>query len=178
MNKKESLEKIFSHYALTDFKWMKASEIIVSNWVRVKCTFGCSDYGSSVCPPNVPGVKECREFFNEYTEAVIFRFNFMADKEKYPKNLSQGMTKKLLDIEREVFLQGFQKAFILNQTGCGLCQNCTKTRTECKNLAKSRPSPEAFAIDVFSTVRKVGFEIDVVTKSHQEINRYAILLIE
>jgi hypothetical protein len=34
------------------------------------------------------------------------------------------------------------------------------------------------AIDVFATVRKVGFPIEVLAEYSQEMNRYAFLLIE
>ncbi|MCJ7446230.1 MAG: DUF2284 domain-containing protein [Bacteroidales bacterium] len=178
MVRKEKLNTIFKNLGLIDYKWINSSDIIVSTWVRVKCTFGCSDYGLSVCPPNVPSVKECRDFFGEYSSVVLFRFNFVADKENYPEDYSKEITKGLLDLEREVFLEGFPKVFVLNQTCCGLCSGCVKNRIDCKNLSKSRPSPEAFAIDVFSTIKKAGFEINVIKTTHQEINRYAVLMIE
>jgi hypothetical protein len=38
--------------------------------------------------------------------------------------------------------------------------------------------PEALAVDVFSTVRQVGYPIEVLTEYPQAMNRYAFLLIE
>ncbi|MBN2444755.1 MAG: hypothetical protein JXJ04_25590, partial [Spirochaetales bacterium] len=101
-----------------------------------------------------------------------------ADKENYPSGLSKELSKKLLAIENDVFLKGYHKTFMLNQTCCDICSNCKNTRIDCVNLSQSRPSPEGFAVDVYQTVRKLGFEINVVTLKHQEINRYAFLLIE
>lgn len=177
INKKE-IEKIFSKISISDYKWIKAKDIKVANWVRVKCKFGCADYGLSVCPPNVPEVNECKAFFSEYENAILIRFNFHANKNEYPKDYSKQLTTKLLNLERHIFLLGFQKAFIFNQTCCGVCNTCVNNRLDCKNLSKSRPSMEAFAIDVFDTVRNAGFDIKVIDKKESDINRYALLMID
>jgi hypothetical protein len=42
----------------------------------------------------------------------------------------------------------------------------------------SRPTPDALAVDVFSTVRKLGYPIEVLSDYDQEMNRYAFLLID
>jgi hypothetical protein len=42
----------------------------------------------------------------------------------------------------------------------------------------SRPTPESMAMDVFATVRKLGYPIDVLYDYSQEMNRYAFLFIE
>ena len=176
--KKSKIEDLCKEHECADFAWINPADIIVSQWVRVKCTFGCGDYGRAVCPPNTPSVDECRSFFKEYTHGVIFRFNFTADKESYPVDLSKKLSKNLLAIERDVFLNGYHKAFMLNQTCCDICSECKNTRSLCVNLSQSRPSPEGFAVDVYQTVRKLGLEINVVATKHQKINRYAFLMIE
>ncbi|MFH1219242.1 MAG: DUF2284 domain-containing protein [Candidatus Eisenbacteria bacterium] len=51
-------------------------------------------------------------------------------------------------------------------------------RGECRNPAAARPSPEAMAVDVFSTVRQWDYPIEVLTDYSQAMNRYAFLLIE
>ncbi len=39
-----------------DHQWVQPSELVVSQWVRAKCMFGCPDYGRNAsCPPHVPG---------------------------------------------------------------------------------------------------------------------------
>lgn len=177
MNKIET-EKYLQANGLSDFKWINPKDIIVAQWVRVKCEFGCSDYGLGTCPPNTPTVQECREFFKEYNKGLIIRLTKSADKEKYPSDWSKEMTNKLLELERKTFLDGFQKAFLLNQTCCCLCNDCSGNRLDCKDKRKSRPSPEAFAVDVYQTVRNSGLEINVVKKNPSKMNRIAILLIE
>ena len=42
----------------------------------------------------------------------------------------------------------------------------------------ARPSPEALAVDVFGTVRSLGFPIEVLSDYDQTMNRYAFLLVE
>ena len=75
MMNKDKLERLFFEHNYSDFKWINGKDIIVSQWVRVKCTFGCSNFGKKgSCPPNVPSVSECRNFFNEYNDIAIFHF--------------------------------------------------------------------------------------------------------
>ena len=42
----------------------------------------------------------------------------------------------------------------------------------------ARPTPEAMCVDVYSTVRQVGYPIHVLSEYTQAMNRYAFLLIE
>lgn len=80
MTNKEKIESLLQKQGFTDYKWINPKEIVVAHWVRIKCTFGCSDYGLGTCPPNTPGVHECAEFFNEYENGLIIRLNKLADK--------------------------------------------------------------------------------------------------
>jgi predicted metal-binding protein len=123
-------------------------------------------------------VEDCASFFKEYESGIIIRLNKLADKTAYPSDWSREMTDKLLAIEKEVFLSGFQKVFLLNQTCCSICKKCPGSRVECKDKEKSRPSPESFAVDVYQTVRNAGMNINVVSETPAEMNRIAILLIE
>jgi predicted metal-binding protein len=109
---------------------------------------------------------------------LIIRLNKFADKTAYPSDWSKEMTEKLLAVEKEVFLSGFHKVFLLNQTCCSLCKECSGNRINCKDKENARPSPESFAVDVYQTVRNTGMEINVVAENPAEMNRIAILLIE
>lgn len=174
---KVKIEQLLKKYELPDYKWVNPADVVVSQWVRVKCNFGCSDYGLGTCPPNVPEVSECREFFQEYQTGLIVKLKVFADKNAYPSDWSGDMTKKLLNLEREIFLLGNHKVFLLNQTCCNICQDCTGSRIQCKDKRRSRPSPEAFAVDVYETVRKAGFSINVINENPSQINRFAFVLI-
>jgi len=175
---KEKIESYIQELGLSDFKWIDPKEISVAQWVRVKCEFGCSDYGLGTCPPNTPRVNECRDFFKEYSLGLVIRLTKSADKNNYPSEWSREMTTKLLELERKIFLEGFQKAFLLNQTCCFVCKDCPGDRLNCKDKRNSRPSPEAFAVDVYKTIRDIGMEINVVKENPAEINRIAIVLID
>ena len=176
---KAKLGSVFNKYGYTDFVWIDPKEIVTAQWVRTKCQFGCRNYGiKACCPPNVPPVSECREFFDNYTAAVIFHFpkafDKPVDRHKWGKEINQG----LLSVEREVFFSGYHKSFLLLIAACRICQECTATKEDCKNPESARPTPEGMAVDVYSTVRKYGFPIEVLADYCQIMNRYAFLLIE
>jgi predicted metal-binding protein len=42
---KKKIESVLLKQGLSEFKWINPEMIIVAHWVRIKCTFGCSDYG-------------------------------------------------------------------------------------------------------------------------------------
>ncbi len=179
MDNRAELETLFERHSYTDFKWMNPQEIVVAQWVRMKCTFGCSNYGkNATCPPNVPSVSECRQFFDEYSTAAIFHFEKTMDEPEDRHAWSKGVNRELLKLERAVFCAGYEKAFMLFMDSCSLCADCTGAREACKNPQSARPSPESMAMDVFSTVRQYGYPIEVLSDYSQAMNRYAFLLIE
>jgi predicted metal-binding protein len=179
MEDKEELEKIFSDRGVTDFRWIDPGEIVTGQWVRMKCMFGCGNYGKhACCPPNVPPVAECRQMLSEYTAAVIFHFPLTCKDPDDRRTWSKKMNETLLKIEKEVFLRGYYKTLLLPMTSCNICEECSGTRQECKNPSLARPTPEGMAIDVYLTARKHGFPIKVLTDYDQTANRYAFLLIE
>jgi predicted metal-binding protein len=176
---RESLNKIFFEHGYADFKWMEPADIVVGQLVRMKCTFGCDEYGkTATCPPHVPSIEECRRFFAEYRHGVILHFEKSLDKPEDRHAWSRDMNRKLLALERAVFLSGFPKTFLLFMDSCGLCSECAGTRAECKLPLEARPSPEALGMDVFSTVRKYGYPIEVLADYDRTMHRYAFLLIE
>lgn len=172
------IKPLIAASGFNDYRIIDAKIIEVAQWVRVKCTFGCSDYGLATCPPNTPTVDECKQFFSEYNKAALIRLNVFADKDHYPSEWSKEMTNQLLNLEKRIFLSAYPKAFLFNQTCCGICKECIGTRLNCIDKSRSRPSPEAFAVDVYQTVRNAGMEINVISENPSEINRYALLMIE
>ena len=178
-NPKSDIEKILKSKGFSDFKWILPKEIVVAHWVRMKCTYGCSSYSENAsCPPNVPSVEECRKFFDEYKTGMIIHIPGKMDKPEDRAAWSVLQNDKLLQVEREVFLLGFRKAFITYMDECRLCEECPGKREDCLHKDDSRPSPEAFAVDVFETVKKYDFPIEVLKDYSEEMNRYAILLID
>ena len=179
MKDQKELEALFRKHGYTDFKWVDPGEVVVAQWVRTKCTFGCGNYGhNATCPPNVPSVAEVRQLFSEYSTVAIFHFAHAVAKPEDRHAWTRGINQELLKLERALFLAGYYKAFLLCCDSCYLCDDCSETRGTCKNPRSARPSPESMAIDVFTTVRKIGFPIEVLTEYSQTMNRYAFLLIE
>jgi predicted metal-binding protein len=176
---KIELEALILKHGYSDYKWIDPQKIIVSQWVRMKCMFGCGEYGNNAsCPPNLPSVAECERFFREYGHAVIFRFEKKVAKPEDRHRWSQKVNAKLSKLEREVFLCGYERVFLLYMDSCCICTECSGSRSQCKVPRISRPSPEAMAIDVYSTVRQFGFPIEVRTNYSQVMNRYAFLMIQ
>ena len=179
MQNQKRLEDLFIDNGFDDYQWIKGKDIKVSQWVRFKCMYGCNSYGkSSTCPPNVPTVNECERFFSEYSSAIIFHFNVKFEDSEQLKPWCKTINNKLAKLERDVFLAGFYKTFVLYVDECNICSTCTAERSECKNKKIARPCTEALAIDIYETVRNIGYPIQVLTDSKEEMNRYAILLIE
>ena len=179
MDNEKKLESVFVEHGLTDFRWIDPAEIVVAQWVRMKCAYGCGSYGRvASCPPNTPSVAECRQFFDEYSTAVVFHFEKAVEQPEARHAWSRETNLALLQLERAVFLADYRKAFLLFMDSCHLCADCASAREACKNARQSRPSPEGMAMDVFATVRKLGYPIEVLTDYDQAMNRYAFLLVE
>ncbi len=179
MRKHSTLDALFVEHGYQDFKWIEPKDIVVSHWVRMKCMYGCKGYGrTATCPPNVPSVAECQRFFAEYRRAALFHFAKRVDKPEDRHAWSRKVNLKLVQLERAVFLTGYQKAFLLAMDSCGICATCPGTREACKHPQAARPSPEAMAVDVFATIRRQRYPIQVLSDYDQEMNRYALLLVE
>jgi predicted metal-binding protein len=179
MTDTQSLEDIFRRHGCTDFKWIDPQAIVVAQWVRMKCQYGCRHYGHiASCPPNLPTVEECRRFFDEYHSAVVFHFPKTAPDPDARHVWSAKINMRLSKLERDVFLAGNHRAFMLFMDSCHLCAECAPSRSECKKPQISRPAPEGMAVDVFTTVRQLGFPINVLTDMSQEMNRYAFLMVD
>jgi predicted metal-binding protein len=180
MNKRKELEILFHKRGYTDFKWIEPGKIVVSQWVRMKCMFGCGEYGvTASCPPNVPSVWECERFFREYTDAVIFHFEKIVARPEDRFAWTKKVNAKLSKLEREVFLAGYGKVFLLFMDSCRICGECeVEARERCEQPRLARPSPEAMAMDVYATVRQVAYPIQVLPDYSRKMHRYAFLMIE
>jgi len=179
MTDRKKLEELFRSHNFNDFKWIDPKKIVTAYWVRMKCMYGCGDYGNiATCPPHVPSIAECEDFFKEYSEAVVFHFEKTVDEPEDRFVWTRKVNLALLKLEREIFISGHQKAFLLFLDSCNICQECPGIKEKCKEPKLSRPTPEALCIDVYSTVRQLGYQIQVLYDYKQAMNRYAFLLIE
>ena len=174
-----TIENIVRQHGCEEFGWISGEDVLVRQWVRFKCMFGCNSYGNKGgCPPAVPSIPECRELFAEYDQILVLHLTVKLDRPEDRKEWSRKKNLELLAIERAVFLAGCHKAFLLFMDECRFCVDCPGTREECKNPAMARPCPEALGVDVFTTVRNAGFDIEVLKDYGQQMNRYAFLLVQ
>jgi predicted metal-binding protein len=135
-------------------------------WVRWKCRFGCDGYGSSlVCPPHSPTPDQTRQMLDGYKRAVLFE-------------APPGQVKKIAAaLERTLFLEGCYKALGLGAGPCDLCPTCAFDKG-CRHAERARPAMEACGIDVFATVRKHGFTVDVVRSRADPQHYFGLVLVE
>jgi len=176
---KEAIEVLIKEHGFTDFRWINAKDIIVGDWVRLRCMFGCRNYGKKgTCPPNMPPVEECRRMISGYNHAAVFHFEKRIDKLEEYRPWNKELVSKLTKLERAIFLSGYYKTFLLSFDACMLCEACAGSRAECKNPMISRPGADALGVDVYATVRSIGYPIQVVKDYKDVMNRYAFMLIE
>ncbi len=176
---RRALEALFRDGGFDDFKWIEPRSVVVSHWVRMKCMFGCKDYGrKACCPPNTLSVGECRAFFDEYGAGALFHFEKKVARPEDRRAWTRKIDGGLAGLERRVFLLGHEKAFLFMVGTCRFCAECAGARVECAKPLMARPTLEAMAVDVFSTVRQYGYPIEVLSDYRKAMNRYALLLIE
>jgi predicted metal-binding protein len=135
-------------------------------WVRWKCQFGCGGFHSSLmCPPHSPTPEETRKVLKSYKRAMLFESGGLDTKEIAVK------------LEREIFLLGYYRAFGLGAGPCRLCRSCAFDEG-CRHPEEARPAMEACGIDVFATVRKHDFTIEVVKTYKDPQHYFGLILIE
>lgn len=90
----------------------------------------------------------------------------------------RGQPKKIaVALEKELFLQGFYKAFGMGAGPCHLCEVCA-FEEGCRNPELARPALESCGIDVFATAREHGFTIEVVRDRSDVQHYFGLVLID
>ena len=176
---REQINLFIDSYEPDEYKWVDPKTFILGQWVRMKCIYGCPSYGKrACCPPNVPPLAECERFFSEYSQAVIVKYEVKLDDPKKRHAWTAKRNTRLAKLERDVFLAGYHKSFVLFIDSCHLCKDCSPDHLDCQNPMLSRPTPEALGVDVYGTVRKHGFTLEVRSDYNQTMRRYGVLLVE
>jgi len=146
-------------------KVVSPRDVVTASWVRWKCQFGCGGYNSSLmCPPHSPMPEQTRRMLDEYSHGILF--------EGPPGKVKQIA----VALEREIFLAGHHKALGLGSGPCRLCATCA-FEEGCRHPREARPSMEACGIDVFATVRRHGFTINVVRTRADPQHYFGLVLI-
>jgi predicted metal-binding protein len=158
-----------------DARIISPADAETAAWVRLKCQFGCSGYGQTlVCPPYTPTPQQMREVLDLYHRAVLIHF----EKESKIKATVDGIKTTVVELEQEFFFRGAWKVFGLGAGSCSLCEECNLKEKLCRHAKRARPAMEACGIDVFSTVKKAGFHIEVVQTREQCPNYYGLILVD
>src|ERR1700690_1397988 len=51
-------------------------DVVVGNWVRLKCQYGCPSYGKKLsCPPYSPTPEDTRKVLEEYSKAYLIGYS-------------------------------------------------------------------------------------------------------
>ena len=166
-------------------KPIPARDVVVSNWVRFKCRFGCKGYAKHFgCPPYAPTPAETRAMVREYETGLLLRFDGVPGHPSFgpddiPEDFHHFYTDLILwvnttvhFIEKTAFYDGFYKAFGFGGYPCIFCEECVaeqcegvvdeSLRRKCRHMDLVRPSMEASGIDVFATAKKVGWELSTI----------------
>lgn len=147
---------------------IKASAIITGSWVRKKCQWGCERYGQNIhCPPNGMNNEVTREMIDSYSWGVLV--------EGMPPG--RAFHKKLLDLEKMAFLNGYHKAFAFTAGHCPVCNNCPEDGV-CRFPGNARPSMEASGIDVYATAAQAGLDLQPVREKLQYVKYLGLLMLE
>ena len=173
------LESVFQKHGLNDFKWIRGQDVVIAQWVRFKCMYGCDSYGQFAnCPPSAPSIQESINFFSEFNNIAVFHFEQLVECGDDFTDWTKEINLKLLALEKEIFLSGYIKIFSLSPGRCCSCSECVPLKKDCKNKIASRPSPQSLSVDVFATVQKAGYDYKMQNDFSKKIDRFAFLLVE
>jgi predicted metal-binding protein len=157
-------------------------KIDVAEWVSLKCQFGCSQYNTNwCCPPASPDLAKVKAVLQEYSQALLL-IGSRKCKDFYLNNAKRRAErvrswKEVVGIERQLFLEGYDKAISLVSGSCALCKKCTYPEA-CRFPKERRPPIEAFSIDLIGTLKNLGLSTPVAQETDDTFNYYAIILLE
>ena len=182
-----------------DFKLISVDKVKIGEWSRWKCKYGCKAFGKHLnCPPYVPSPEETRRLIMCYERAIVARFDAKPNKGVLPSHIHhflwdaiKELYDKMYELERYAFLSGYYKAFAMVGLCCAYCPECIPEQEQvdlmdhavkrfCVHQHKMRPGMEACGIDVFTTVRNAGYEVEVLKSpyTYGGITFFGLLLLE
>jgi predicted metal-binding protein len=164
----EKYTAIADKFNIIDFVLISPEQIVFDIRAFLKCRWGCSfsKNRSIRCETYGIPIEERRQMVNAYHTLFLLH-----------NNNAKEMTHACLELEKELFMDGYYFAFALRT--CNYCENCgVKSGKECTNPEKVRPCEEMFGIDVYQTARNLGLPIDVLQSREEKENRYGFVLIE
>ncbi|MGD0950979.1 MAG: DUF2284 domain-containing protein [Methanotrichaceae archaeon] len=182
-----------------DIKPISTDMIVVADWVRFKCRYGCRAYGKHLCcPPYAPTPEEMRRVVSEYKTAILARFETLpgpgtdpTHTHHYLMNSVTHLHKTVYHLEIKAFLSGYYKALGFYAMPCALCETCVAEEklekgeevslldtTKCKHKDIMRPSMEACGVDVFKTLENAGYSPRVLKSYSEQVVLFGMVLLE
>jgi len=176
MSRLEKYVKKAISLGVSEAKLIDVKNVVVGDWVRLKCQYGCGGYGQCLtCPPYSPPLEFTRKLLAEYKTGLLLQIKNISWKEE--DKIFLRFKNIVADLERKIFLDGYHKAFGMTAGPCPFCRTCD-TSQPCKHSRRARPAMEACGIDVYQTARNVGMTLEVV-KSRESLCSYlSLILIE
>ena len=136
-------------------------------WVRAKCNYGCSQYGTRwSCPPHSLDQSGFEELLSCYSRALLVA----------GQPPLRDFQEHLLALEKEAFLGGFKKALVFSGGPCSWCESCPTER--CSHPEKRRPSLESCGCDVFALAEACGIPVTPLRNSDDFVQFIGLLLVE
>ena len=140
--------------------FIRADQVVIAHWVRLKCHYGCGGYGETLtCPPYAPTPEYMEKVLKEYEIGLLLTFRLDSGEDEGP--VLRRRKNCVADMERRMFLDGHYAAFAMSSGPCNLCAECDVSRP-CQRPHLARPSMEACGIDVYATMHNAGLPLDVV----------------
>ena len=145
---------------------VRSKDVHIPGWTKLRCRYGCENFGAALCPPKAPGYEETKNLIRRCSKALLL--------EGEPP--TRDFQLMVLKAEKEAFVSGFYKVFSLWAGPCAICSPCKKNK-KCKKPNYRRPSMEGAGIDVFETVRRAGLDPLRTLAERDEFVRYFALII-
>lgn len=170
-----------------EIRRISAFDIKVDDWIRLKCQYGCPNYGRRfTCPPYSPEPSVMRAMLEGYSTAFLLSFDASASPGDAEIHVGiDGMDRAVdafLRLERFAFLNRYPKAFVFGINHCPGCHVCSVEEGigACKKPQMARPSLESCGINVGKLLECTGWEargIDVL-KKEDRVSLISLLLLE
>jgi predicted metal-binding protein len=89
---------------IDEAKVIDPSSVATAEWVRMKCQFGCPNFGRGLCcPPYTPTPDITRKVIDSYQKVILLHKRFKKEE------ISTGFNKTIVRLEKEIFLGGYYK---------------------------------------------------------------------
>jgi predicted metal-binding protein len=133
--------------------------------------YGCGASGHNhKCPPRTPTPEETARIIASYERAILVMYGS-------DNPACANINRDLVALEREIFLDGYERAAAFGVGPCSLCENCDVSKP-CPRPGETRPALEACGIDVYTTFSRAGVRLEVVRDYESPFKLCGAILVE